>query len=101
MSIVKLIWFNVILKILDVATTYYALNSDKHIIEANPIVRKAMSLIGIAPTLYIMFAVFAIIIFILYKLSLTASKKVDVCLKIIALLMSLVVINNLIWLFVR
>ncbi len=101
MGTAKLIWFNITLKILDVATTYYALTSDKRIIEFNPIVRKAMSLIGIVPTLYIVFAVFAVVMLILYRLSFSAPRKVDTCLKIIMILMSLVVINNSIWLFVR
>ena len=62
-----LFWANVLLKVLDVATTAYLVNLYGTAAEANPIIRTMFSAYGIWPTFVIAFSIFFAAMVVLYK----------------------------------
>lgn len=88
MTIAKWFWINVILKVLDVSLTLYIIESSSINAEGNPFIRYSIELYGIYPTMILIILGHTSLLYLLYN------RNRESLLKIAALLMLIVAINN-------
>ena len=81
-------WFNVLLKVLDLGTTYYFVNIHGTVVERNPIVRAVFDRVGLDWGCVAVMAICGLMVYALYRCN------ASIAMRIIAALMALVVINN-------
>ena len=86
---------NIILKMLDMLTTYYCVAKHGLRVESNPIVRWVFEQIGLDAGSIVVFAFFSFMIYILYQ------RNAIWFLRIMACIMSFVVISNFIAIILR
>jgi len=83
-----LLLINLLLKGLDVATTAYLVHRYGTVVEGNPVIRTMFNAYGITPTFVVAFAVFGLLVVVLYW------KRERKFLMLSAIFMLAVVINN-------
>jgi hypothetical protein len=88
-----LLWTNLTLKALDVATTAYLVHLYGAVAEGNPIVRGMFSAYGIWPAFIVAFSIFGMLMAVLYKFQ---QKKLLI---LSAAFMLVVVVNNTLGIF--
>lgn len=97
-SLLKFAILLVLLKVVDVATTYYALSSISDAQEINPVVVFAISKMGLIPAMFAVLCLYIVVIYRIYTtIHRTRHDKINAFIAIF-ILMFLVDFNNIGWL---